>query len=464
MQKTLTFVDKTRVHFIGIGGIGMSGLAQLLLAQGLRVSGSDLKHSQLIEKLKCLGADIVIGHAAANIKDAKLVIYSSAIKQDNPELAAAYSRKITVLSRAEALAVLANQKQSIAVTGAHGKTTTTSLISHLLVKSGCQPTVCIGGELFSLNGNAFLGTGHYFVLEADESDGSFLSFNPLYSVVTNVDREHLDYYRNLEDIKAGFLKFMDNTRREGCIFFCQDDLLLVRMAAALDKRSFSYGLSSGADIFAQDIKMQDGLTQFNCVYRGQMLGEIFVRIPGRHNIYNALAAAALGLELGLDFSSIQDGLGSYQGVRRRLELKLKEKDLLIFDDYAHHPTEIRATLEALRDFRHKRLLAVFQPHRYTRTKFLIDDFGNCFRGVDSLIITDIYSANEAAIKGVSAETICQKAREAEIQDVRFLPKEDILGYLLKKIQPGDLIVVMGAGDIGSVADALVKRLKRQHPL
>ncbi len=453
------FTNKERVHLIGIGGIGMSGIAQLLLAQGLKVSGSDLKSSQLIEKLTNLGARISIGHSYSNVADVDVVIYSAAIKQSNPELQAANSRGILVLTRAEALAILANQKKTIAVTGAHGKTTTASLTAHMLVKCGFGPTVCVGGELFSLNGNAFLGEGHYFVLEADESDGSFLSLEPFYSVITNIDREHLNYYKDLEHIAETFHKFMGNTKEGGSLFFCQDDSYLRKIAHSLDKELFSYGLSHKAQVCAKEIEIQSSQSRFNCIYRGENLGEIILGIPGRHNICNALAAIAVGLKLGIAFNSIQQALGTYQGVRRRLELKLKEKDVLVFEDYAHHPTEIKATLEALKSFSPKRILAVFQPHRYTRTKFLIDDFGSCFRGVDHLIVTDIYPAGELPIEGVSAKNICQKAREARIKDVRFLPKRDILGHLIQEIKPGDLVAVIGAGDIGSIADALAKKIK-----
>lgn len=453
------FTNKEKVHLIGIGGIGMSGIAQLLLAGGMEVSGSDLKQSQLIRKMENLGAKIFIGHAASHVADQDYVIYSSAITPDNPELVVARQRRIPVLNRAQALAVLANQKKTIAVTGAHGKTTTASLISHILVKCGLKPTVCVGGELFSLNGNAFLGEGNLFVLEADESDGSFLNFTPFYSVVTNIDREHLDFYRDLEHIVKLFRQFMNNTKEEGRIFFCQDDPTLVKLSRSLNRKVFSYGLGPGAQIFAQDIKLQSSLSQFNCIYKGEDLGKVVLRIPGQHNICNSLAALAVGLEVGLDFKSLRAALSLYAGVRRRLELKLKEKDILVFEDYAHHPTEIKATLESLRSFEHKRILVVFQPHRYTRTKFLIDDFGSCFQGVDRLIVTDIYSASEAPIEGVSAKNICQKAQEVQVKDVLFLPKNDILGHLLQDIRPGDLIAILGAGDIGNVADELAKALK-----
>ncbi len=463
-KKPEMFTGKEKVHLIGIGGIGMSGIAQILISQGVKVSGSDIKPSELTKKLGRLGAKVFIGHSPANITDVNVVIYSSAIKRDNPELASAYSCGIAVLSRAQALGLLANRKKAIAVSGAHGKTTTTSLIAHMLVSSGANPTVCVGGELLSLKGNVHLGKGNYFVLESDESDGSFLSLNPLYSLITNIDREHLDYYRDLQHITETFRSFIANTQEEGCVFLCQDDPTLMQVKPSLNKRNLTFGLSPQADIFAEDIKMQNNCTRFNCIYKGEPLGKITLGIPGRHNISNSLAAAALGLEIGLEFEVIQAALRSYPGVRRRLELKLNQKGILIFDDYAHHPTEISATLEALKGFAHKRLLAVFQPHRYTRTKLLIDDFGSCFRGVDHLIVTDIYAASELPIEGISASNICQKAKQAKVKDVRFLAKNKILKHLLQEIRPGDLVAIMGAGDIGDVTNALVKKLKSKRAL
>jgi len=453
------FEAENKVHLIGIGGIGMSGIAQLLLAQGLKVSGSDLKDSQLIEKLRSLGIKVYIGHSASNVKGADKVVYTPAVSQDNPELQAARSLTGAVLTRAQALAELANQKKTIAVTGAHGKTTTSSLISHMLAKCGLNPTVCVGGELFSLNGNALLGQGGYFVLEADESDGSLVTLNPFYSVVTNIDREHLDYYRNLDHIKETFRQFMENTQDEGMLFCCQDDAELIKIANSLQKNLLTFGLSGDSDITAFNIKMQERLSQFDCIYQRKTLGRIHLETPGEHNISNSLAAVAVGLKLGIDFSSIQGALASYEGVRRRMELKLREKDILIFEDYAHHPTEIKATIKALKNFPHKRIIVAFQPHRYTRTKSLIDDFGRCFKDVDYLIITDIYAASEAPIAGVSAETICQKAHEAGVKRVEFMPKQNILKHLFDEIGHGDLVAILGAGDIGGIAGELAEKIK-----
>lgn len=448
-----------RIHLIGIGGIGMSGIAQLLLAQGLKISGSDLKDSQLIDKLRGLGIKIYIGHCASNVEDADKIIYTLAVSQNNPELQAARSKGLDVITRAEALAELANQKKTIAISGAHGKTTTASLIAHLLTKCGINPTVCVGGELFSLGGNAFLGNGGYFVLEADESDGSLLTLTPFYSVLTNIDREHLDYYQDLSHIQNTFRKFMQNTQDDGLLFCCYDDKELMKIANSLQKNLLTFGLSRDSDIFAENIKMQECLSQFDCIYYGELLGKMNIEAPGRHNISNALAAIAVGLKLGIDFAAIGEALASYKGVRRRMELKLRENGILIFEDYAHHPTEIKATIMALKNFPHKRIIVVFQPHRYTRTKFLIDDFGRCFKEADYLIVTEIYAASEDPIAGISASTISEKAHEAGVKRTEFLPKNNIVEHLLNEIKAGDLIAILGAGDIGSIASDLVKEIK-----
>ncbi|MBN3039284.1 MAG: UDP-N-acetylmuramate--L-alanine ligase [Candidatus Omnitrophica bacterium] len=454
------FKGKEKVHLVGIGGIGMSGIAQLLLDMGCEISGSDLKDSALIEKMRHRGAKIHIGHKASNLADAQLVIFTPALENGNPEIKLARAKGIPALSRAQALAELANQKKTIAVTGAHGKTTTSSLISHMLVNCGLKPTICVGGELFSLDGNAFSGSGNYFVLEADESDGSFLTLNPFYSVITNIDREHLDYYRDFEHIIDTFRKFMQNTREEGALFCCKDDSQLMHIAGNLERKIVSFGLSAQADVFAQDVVLEEDTSDFECISAGRQAGRVTLHIPGRHNVSNALAAIAVGLEMGIDFDDIRKALMSYKGVRRRMELKLRQNDIMIFEDYAHHPTEIKVTLDAFKNYKHKRILAVFQPHRYTRTKFLLDDFATCFQGVDHLIVTDIYAASEPAIEGVDAAKICEKARLVGVKNARFLPKYDILQSLIQEIKPGDLVAIMGAGDIGSLASVLAEEVKK----
>ncbi|MFH1045429.1 MAG: UDP-N-acetylmuramate--L-alanine ligase [Candidatus Omnitrophota bacterium] len=458
------FSNQKKVHLMGIGGIGMSGIAQILLAQGCRVSGCDVKASSLTEKLQQLGANIVIGHAPDHLDDVEVLVYSSAIAKDNPELVGAYARNLVVLWRAQALALLANQKKTISVTGAHGKTTTSSMIAHILAKCNLKPTICVGGELFSLNGNAFRGESNYFVLEADESDGSFLHLAPLYSVVTNIDREHLDYYRDLEHICATFRAFLSNTRKEGAIFFCQDDPMLSKVVSSLGITALGYGFSADAAVTARDIVVESGRSRFTFFEREKALGEVTLEIPGRHNISNALAAIAVGLKIGLDFSAICQALTSFKGVRRRMELKLREKGILVFEDYAHHPTEIKVTLEALKTFGPKRILAVFQPHRYSRTKFLLPEFGRCFAGVDQLIVTDIYAASETPIAGISGRCVCQEAEKAKVREVFFLPKQEIVAHLLGQLRPGDLVAIMGAGDIGNLSNVLAEAVKKSDQL
>ena len=452
-----------RIHFVGIGGIGTSAIAQLLQGRGCLISGSDLKATALTEKLHKMGMRISLDHRAEAVNGADLVIYTTALKRDNPELAAARAQGIPSLSRSEALAILANEKKSIAVSGAHGKTTTTCLIAHLLVDARFSPTVCAGGELFGLNGNALSGEGSYFVLEADESDGSFLSLRPDYAVLTNIDREHLDYYRSLKEIEKAFAGFVNNSKDQGRVIFCADDQRLAKIVVRSGRQGLGYGFSKTADIFASGIELADGLSRFDSFYQGRFLGQIELMVPGRHNISNALAAVALGLELGIDFKTIQRSLSTFNGVRRRLELKSRQKQILIFDDYAHHPTEIRASLAALRNLKPKRILAVFQPHRYSRTKFLINDFADCFSDADQLVITDIYAASEAPIPGVSAKKLCQRIRQLNGPEVEYLPKEKILAYLLERLRSGDLVAVLGAGDIGDLSDALVKELQNPGP-
>jgi UDP-N-acetylmuramate--alanine ligase len=454
------FSGREKIHLIGIGGIGMSGIAQLLLNLGNRVSGSDVKPSSLIEKLRHLGAEISIGHQRDNLADADIVIVTPAVKSDNPELVAAQERNLKILTRAQALAELANQKNTIAVTGAHGKTTTSSLTSHILSACGLKPTICVGGEVFSLNGNAFTGSGNYFVLEADESDGSLLTLNPLYSIITNVDREHMDYYRNLEHVMQTFKEFLTHTKKEGVIFLCRDDKQLMRLARSAGRRIVTFGLGVDADIYAKDIVLKESFSEFTCMRGNEEIAQFTVPLPGRHNVSNALAAIALSLELEIDIDSLKKSFESFRGIRRRMELKLKKKDILVFEDYAHHPTEIKATLDALKNFKHKRIFAVFQPHRYTRTKFLLNEFGTCFRGVDRLIVTDIYAASEPPIEGINAEVICEKAKKAGVENATFLPKYDILKSLLQELKPGDLVAVMGAGDIGSLAGVLAEEIKK----
>ena len=439
----------------------MSGIAQLMLGRGERVSGSDLKESRATAELRKLGAQIHIGHCPENIEGADLVVYSSAVKEDNPEMLEARKRGITLMKRAEALARLMQDKTVITVAGSHGKTTTTSLVSYLLIEAGLSPTVAIGGILKNIDNNACLGCGKYFVAEADESDGSFLYYNPTYSILTNIDHEHLDYYLNFDAELSAFSKFINKTSGSGCLFICSDDKNLNRIAGNYAGRKVFFGLNSSADIYPQNIKL-DGLhSEFDCIHKGKSIGRFNLALGGKHNISNALSVIALGLELGVDLSFIKKTLEQYKGAGRRLEVKFSGKDVMIIDDYAHHPTEIMVTLSAVKNLKHKRLICAFQPHRYTRTKLLLNEFAASFNDADQIIITDIYPASEQPIEGITGELLYNKIKDHyKDKKVIFLPKSEVKGYVLNQLIPGDIFLTLGAGDIIKVNDELVEELKR----
>jgi len=446
-------------HLIGIGGIGMSGIAQLLLRRGIKVSGSDLKESNITDELKNLGASIFIRHHPANIRGADLVIYSSAIKEDNPEIREAKKQGVPLLKRAQALADLMKDKTVIAVTGSHGKTTITSLASYLLLQAGLCPTLAIGGILKNINNNAYLGEGEFFVAEADESDGSFLYYQPKYSIITNIDYEHLDYYKEFKNAINTFKEFINKTAKFGCVFCCNDDLNLKNILKDYKNRYVLFGLDDNAGIYPKNIQINGLTSEFDCLYQNKFIDRFRLNLGGMHNISNALSVIALGLELRIDLTCIKSALANYQGARRRMEIKFKDKNYLVLDDYAHHPTEIKATLAAISNLK-KRIIAIFQPHRYTRTKLLLDEFGKCFDLADYIIITDIYPAGELALEGVSGRSIYDRIKEhTPGKPAYFLPKEEITSHILKIIKPDDLMVTLGAGDITKTCDELVERLK-----
>lgn len=437
----------------------MSGIAQLLLASGFKVSGSDLKQTKITQELEGLGAKIFIGHNPENIKGATFIVYSSAIKEDNLEFIQAKRLKIPVIKRAQALAELMRDKTVITVAGSHGKTTTTSLASCLLLEAGFFPTVVIGGILRNIDSNACLGAGRFFVAEADESDGSFLYYQPKYSIVTNIDREHLDYYQEFADEIKAFEGFLNKTAKPGCVFCCSDDPNLREIISGYKNKYVLFGLEENADVYAKNIKLNGLNSEFDCFYRHQFVGRFHLALGGRHNVSNALSVIALGLELGIDLGLIKKALSHYKGAKRRLELKFVGKDYLLLDDYAHHPTEIRATLSAAKNLNANRIIAVFQPHRYSRTKFLLEEFGSSFDAADCVIITDIYPAGESPIEGIDARSLYVKIRERfPNKAVQLLAKEEIASYVLKIIKPGDLVITLGAGDITGVSDELVERL------
>lgn len=450
---------KKYYHFIGIGGIGMSGIAHLFLKHGFRVSGSDLKENRITEELKSLGAKIFIGHDGKNIDGQDLVVYSSAIGEDNCELRQAKVSGIALIKRAEALALLMQEKTAITVAGSHGKTTTTSLISYMLLEAGLNPTVAIGGILKNIKANACLGSGEFFVAEADESDGSFLSYSPKYSIITNIDHEHLDHYHNFDNELAAFDSFIKRTQKGGCVFACWDDPNLLKMVKAYQGKHLFFGLKDTADIYAKNISFKGLSSDFDCYFKNKLLGRFHLSLGGRHNISNSLAVIGLGLELGIDLGCIRKALEGYQGAGRRLETKFKSDKYLVIDDYAHHPSEIKATLEAIMNLGAVRKIAVFQPHRYSRTQLLMDEFARAFENIDYLIITDIYAASEQPIEGINAKKLLEKIkRHTKNKEVLYLPKEQILEHLLGIIRKDDLVITLGAGDIVKVADALAQRL------
>jgi len=451
---------KKYYHFIGIGGIGMSGVAHLLLKAGLRVSGSDLKENRITEELRRLGAKIYIGHNAQNIAEQDAVVYSSAIKEDNPEIRQAKALGISLLKRAEALALLMQQKTAITIAGSHGKTTTTALISYMLLEAGLCPTVAIGGILKNIDTNACLGSGEYFVAEADESDGSFLCYQPKYSIITNIDREHLDYYRNFENELNAFKSFIKLTQEGGCIFACADDLNLKKLFSDYKARVVFFGLNEAADICAKKIEFNGLASDFDCLFKNKFISRFHLALGGRHNISNALAVIGLGLELGIDLRHIRRTLEGYKGAGRRLEIRFRNDKYLVLDDYAHHPSEIKATLRVVANLRLKRKIVVFQPHRFSRTQLLLNEFADSFDQADYLIITDIYAAGEQPVDGVDAQALLRKIKECQPdKQTLYLAKEKITDFLLDFMQAGDLVIILGAGDIARVADALAEKLK-----
>ncbi|MDH7479987.1 MAG: UDP-N-acetylmuramate--L-alanine ligase [Syntrophomonadaceae bacterium] len=449
------------IHLVGIAGAGMSGLAHILLKMGHLISGSDLNDNLITQRLKKQGAVIYLGHRRENLdRRVSLVVVSSAVAADNPEVLEARERGVTVISRGEMLARVVEPLKGIAVSGAHGKTTTTAMIALALERNGFDPTILVGGELRELQGNAKLGKSEYIVTEADESDGSFLKLSPFCTVVTNIENDHLDYYRTFDNIAAAFKQFLGNTRQEGFSVVCWDDHTLRQFSREVDRRFITYGLSPEADFWLDEVEMR-GLFASARVRLGEKpLGRLRLSVPGRHNLLNALAAVAVGRELGITFTEVTEALEPFRGVHRRFEILGEVNQVMVVDDYAHHPTEIRATLQAARQLPGRRIIAVFQPHRYTRTSFLFDQFGAAFGDADRIVVNEIYSAGEKPVPGVSAQLIVE-AIERRGQKVNYIPQMDeILEFLVSEVRPGDLVLTLGAGNIWTVGEALVRRLQK----
>jgi UDP-N-acetylmuramate--alanine ligase len=443
------------VHFVGIGGIGMSGIAEVLLNLGYQISGSDLKESEVTRRLVSLGCIVSYGHRKENVKEADVVVVSSAIRSGNPEVEVAEQRLIPVIPRAEMLAELMRMKVGVAIAGTHGKTTTTSLIATVLAAGGLDPTVVIGGRLNSLGTNAKLGSSKYLVAEADESDGTFLILFPTIAVVTNIDLEHLDFYRNMEEIKAAFLTFINKVPFFGLAILCIDNENLASLIPFLKRRHMTYGLSEKAELRAVDLHHNGFSTRFSVVYKGEGMGEVNLSTPGVHNVVNALAAIAVGMELDIEFGVMRQALEQFSGIHRRLELRW-DGEIKLIDDYGHHPTEIKATLSAIRSMWKGRIVVAFQPHRYSRTKALLDDFVGSFGAADVLIVTEIYAASEEMIEGVTGRLLADRIRSGGHPNAIFAPtKEEVVRTVSELTKSGDMVVTLGAGDIYKVGEELL---------
>ncbi|MBR4642403.1 MAG: UDP-N-acetylmuramate--L-alanine ligase [Selenomonadaceae bacterium] len=455
-----------KFHFIGIGGVGMSALAKILIERGLEVSGSDAKDSPTLDMLKNLGARVFVGHKAKNILDEKgnpvdAIVCSSAIPADNPEIIAAGKFKIPKLHRSDINAWILNSHKGIAVAGSHGKTTTTSMIGCVLHNAAIDPTIIIGGESIDLGTGAVLGKGDWLVSEADESDGSFLTLKPKIAVVTNIEDDHLDHYGTMEKIRAAFKIFIENLdREEGVAVLCFDNENLRNLAKELDRKIISYAIDNEADFTAKNIHTTIKGVTFEVVRGEEILGKVNLAIHGKHNVLNALATIATALEVGVSFSKIVEGLKNFHGAKRRFQTKGRVRNILVVDDYAHHPTEIAATLKAARETKPNKVVCIFQPHRYSRTQLLLKEFGSAFKAADLLILTDIYSAGEEKISGVSGESILEEVLRTTNQAVSYIPKrEDIAEALKDRLSPGDLVITMGAGDIYKTGEELLEMLK-----
>ncbi|MCU0454239.1 MAG: UDP-N-acetylmuramate--L-alanine ligase [Bacteroidetes bacterium] len=457
------FSSIKKIHFIGIGGIGMSGIAEILLDQGFAVSGSDRALTEVTERLQQLGATIFEGHQATNIAaDVDTVVYSSAVAPDNPEIQEANRRKIPVVRRAEMLAEVMRLKYGIGIAGTHGKTTTTSMISLVLMEGELDPTVIVGGKLSGLGGtNARLGKGDFIVVEADEFDRSFLSLTPTIAVMTTLETDHLDCYRDLEDIKGAFIQFASRVPFYGFIVLCLDEPALLDIMPTLNKkRIITYGLNPQADVQAVDLRHRENRTTFIVVRGDHDLGEVTIQVPGKHNVQNALAAISVGLELQVPFERIKAGIERFAGVYRRWEKKGEAKGITVYDDYAHHPTECAATLSGVKAGWRRRVVCVFQPHLFTRTRDFYEEFGKAFLLSDVIVVTDIYPAREEPIQGVTGALIANAAKQFGHKDVHYVTdKAKVPSYLRSITKEGDIVITMGAGDIWKFGEQFLKELR-----
>ncbi len=451
------------VHFVGIGGIGMSGIAEILLIQGFNITGSDLNKSDVTDRLESLGIKIYEGHSADNLKDADVVVYSSAVTLDNSEVKAALERKIPVIKRSEMLAECMRMKYGVGIAGTHGKTTTTSMVGLVLTEAGIDPTIIVGGKLSGLGGtNARLGHSEYIVVEADEFDRTFLKLAPAIAALTTLEREHLDTYKDLDDIKGAFVEFANKVPFFGYVVLCLDEPALQDIIPLINKKIFTYGLTPQADIRAINITHKERSTDYTVVYKGKELGKIKLNIPGLHNVRNSLVAVTIAREMGVEFEIIKKALESFTGVYRRFEKKY-ENDIMVIDDYGHHPTEINVTLDGIRRGWNRRLVAVFQPHLYSRTRDFYQEFGRSFLNSDVFICTDVYPAREKPIEGITGELIADTAKKFGHKNVFYEPDKTNVPELLKKIyKKGDIIITFGAGDIWKYGEKFIEMIKQKN--
>ena len=451
------------IHFVGIGGIGMSGIAEVLLAHGFAVSGSDLKQGETAERLASLGARVVKGHAASNIAGADVVVYSSAVKSDNPELAAARAAGVPVVPRAEMLAELMRLQAGIAVAGTHGKTTTTSLAATVLRAANLDPTVIIGGKLNTLGSNAARGLGELLVAEADESDGSFLQLSPVLAIITNIDAEHLDHYGTHAAVKDAFVAFANKVPFYGLVIACLDHPHVQDILPRIDRRVATYGMSPQADYAAREVSFDGLSTRFSVHRRGEDLGQFEVRMPGVHNVQNALSVIAMADELQVSAETVKEALRTFGGVQRRFTVRGQEAGVTVVDDYGHHPAEIQITLAAARRAFSGRVVVAFQPHRYSRTASLFDDFTRAFNDADVLLVTDVYAAGEAPIAGADAAALVNSIRLHGHRDVTLVPdRQDLVEVLQKRLQADDVVITLGAGNITELGPDLLRALADSH--
>ena len=457
------FAKIQRIHFVGIGGIGMSGIAEVLLNLGYKVSGSDLKSSAITSRLASLGAQTFEGHRAENVQGADVVVTSSAISHENPEVAEARRSHLPVIQRAEMLSELMRLKYGIAVAGMHGKTTTTSMVAAVLAAGGLDPTVVVGGRVDAMGSNARLGKSQYLVAEADESDRSFLKLSPILSVVTNIDREHMDCYRDMDDVRRTFVEFMDRVPFYGMIVACNDNDDLRELLPKVERRVVTYGTKNGSDFLISDRMWAadpgDPLSRFRVSYRGRDLGEFKLNVPGEHNVLNATGAIAVGVGLDINPEHIRGALAEFRGVDRRFQKRGDAAGITVIDDYGHHPTEIKATLAAARQCGYRRLLVIFQPHRYTRTQLLMDDFCSAFRDADLIFMLDIYAASEKPIEGISGKALAERVRDRNGRPAQFVASfPDAVEAIAKNAQTGDMVLTLGAGNVSQLGPQIIERL------